>query len=399
MKNSKLKGILAALLSAALIAGTGCSGTAHTANEQSTTAAAQASAAEVSETETQTETEAQTETETQTETEADTEAVTEAESEAQTETPQSENSADDGVIDAAALIPADLVIEPALWKVTDPESQNSLYLMGTFHAVPESTYPLPDYIEDIYKDCDGIAVEYDVEKLTDPEQLDMAAAQEYSSAIVYTDGTLLSDHVSEDSYTQIKEFADVVLGGWNDLYDYYNIGFWISTINSVKVMGISGFDFNNGVDKYFLGKAKADGKSVTDIEELSAQLNVINAYTDALGDTLLLETFKEMDNNRSFAEEIVNMYIAWASGDIDAIDEINRKSMDDESIPAELAPDIEKYFDTVYYSRNAGMAEKASEYLKNGDNLFFMVGAAHFCGEKGIPALLTDMGYTVEKLH
>ncbi len=76
--------------------------------------------------------------------------------------------------------------------------------MGTFHAVPEGTYPLPDYIEEVYANCDGIAVEYDTEKLTDPEQLDMAAAQEYSAALVYSDGSTLPDHISEETYTVEK---------------------------------------------------------------------------------------------------------------------------------------------------------------------------------------------------
>ena len=42
--------------------------------------------------------------------------------------------------------------------------------------------------------------------------------------------------------------------------------------------------------------------------------------------------------------------------------------------------------------------EKQNENIKNGDNVFFMVDRFHFAGDKGIPALLTDMGYTVEKM-
>ena len=311
----------------------------------------------------------------------------------------SEVTEDNGIIDASSLISSEIEVRPALWKATDPGTGNSLYLMGTFHAVPEGTYPLPDYIEEVYASSDGIAVEYDVEKLTDPEQLDMAAAQEYNAAFVYTDGTLLSDHLSEETYDSVKDFAENSLGGWKDMYDYYNIGFWISTISSYQITGVSGFDFEQGIDRYFTAKAKADGKSVTDIEELSAQLGAINAYTDALGDYVIKDTIDNLGDNGVFAQTLADLYTAWATGNVDEAEALNEESLDEEELPDELIDDMEQYMDLTYYSRNIGMAEKAAEFIKNGDNVFFMVGLFHFAGDKGIPALLTDMGYTVEKLY
>ena len=390
MKTTKLKGFIAALLSVAVMASAGC-GNNNTAPAESSTTTTTSAAAE-----TTAAAETASTTETTTAASSETTAVTSAEETAQTD----ENAqADTGIIDVASLIPADLEIKPALWKATDPASGNSIYLMGTFHAVPEGTYPLPDYIEDVYANSDGIAVEYDTDKLTDSEQLDMAAVQEYNAALVYADGTLLADHISDETYNALKSFADSTLGGWNEMYDYYNIGFWISTISSYQVMEISGFDFNQGVDRYFTAKAKADSKSVTDIEDLSVQLGAINAYTDALGDYVIKDTIDNLGDNGEFAQTLADLYIAWVTGNVDEAEALNEESMADEEMPEELVSDIERYFDITYYSRNKGMADKAAEFIKNGDNVFFMVGFAHFAGENGIPALLTDMGYTVEKLY
>ena len=47
---------------------------------------------------------------------------------------------------------------PAMWKVTDEKTGNSIYMLGTMHMVTGYTYPLPDYIMDVYEGCDGIAV-------------------------------------------------------------------------------------------------------------------------------------------------------------------------------------------------------------------------------------------------
>ena len=54
---------------------------------------------------------------------------------------------------------------PAMWKVTDEKTGNSIYMLGTMHMVTGYTYPLPDYIMDVYESCDGIAVEYDISSM------------------------------------------------------------------------------------------------------------------------------------------------------------------------------------------------------------------------------------------
>ena len=42
------------------------------------------------------------------------------------------------------------------------------------------------------------------------------------------------------------------------------------------------------------------------------------------------------------------------------------------------------------------MAEKLRIY-KDGKNYFFMVGALHFSGDKGVDDLLEDMGYKLSE--
>ncbi len=45
------------------------------------------------------------------------------------------------------------------------------------------------------------------------------------------------------------------------------------------------------------------------------------------------------------------------------------------------------------------MRDKAVEWLKAGDKVFFAVGAAHLIGEDGLVELLRAEGYTVEQLE
>ncbi len=409
MKRSRIRNIIAAFLSAAVIISAGCGNKLSPAQTTPAAAAAVTEAATTTTTADVTTTTAAAATaagtsadENAPEATTDVAAFDKAERAQETNEYKSYVIPDESeVTDTVVSTPEEDEITPALWKVTDPENGSVLYMIGTFHATLESTYPLPDYIEDIYESSDGIAVEYNIMKLMQGEDLDMEAVRALGEAQLYLDGTELSDHISGECYEALKGFAEDCLGGWNELYDHYTVGTWISTISTFTVANTGGFDFSAGIDRYFIGKAKADGKEIVDIEPLSAQIGVINAYTDKLGEWMIntsLSQIGDPDSASASAEVLEALYDAWKNGDPDIYKNINESS-EESGLPDDLKEDYELYNETVYYSRNRQMAEKAAEFMKNGDNLFFMVGFLHFAGDRSVIAVLEDMGYTVEKLH
>lgn len=280
---------------------------------------------------------------------------------------------------------------PALWKVTDPETGNELYMMGTIHIVSVDTFPLPDYIMDVYNNCDGVAVEYDTNALAD----DMELYQEYLMDMMYTDGTTIKDHVSEETYKKISA-ALAELTGMESMvsaFDAYKPGMWLSLMESYSLMNFRNIDAN-GVDSEFITLAGKDGKEVVNIETLDIQTGAITGISDELADYMLSETADELDNMSEFAQSFADMYNHWADGNIDALID----DEEDDEIPADLEDDYADYMDTMLYNRNEGMAEKAEKFLKNGDNYFFMVGGLHFAGDRGVDDLLADKGYIVEQV-
>ena len=72
--------------------------------------------------------------------------------------------------------------------------------------------------------------------------------------------------------------------------------------------------------------------------------------------------------------------------------------MDIDELPEDLKDDHEEYLKTMVDDRNKYMADKASEYIKEGKNCLFMVGAGHYSGDNGVDNLLEGMGFTVEKI-
>lgn len=302
--------------------------------------------------------------------------------------PESEDEESAETVDINDYITAEQP-EPALWKVTDTESGNELYMMGTIHIAGDNTFPLPDYIMDVYENCDGVAVEYDVNAL----QSDFSLMQEFVSSMVYTDGSTIKEHLSEETYEKAKGYFQEI-GQYSELLDLYMPGFWLSQIEAMALLGIDNMN-SNGVDATFLSYAAEDNKEIVNIETLEIQSAAITAYSDELADFLLADLIDNIDDVESIAETFGEMYNSWAVGDIDLLADMDS---DTEGIPEELIDDYAEYQDFVVYERNEGMAAKAAEFLENGDNYFFMVGALHFAGDNGVDDMLEDMGYTVERI-
>ena len=280
-------------------------------------------------------------------------------------------------------------VKPALWKATDTKTGNELYLMGTIHIMSDDTLPLPDYVMDVYEKCDGIAVEYNINEL----QSDMDQIMDYYSKMVYQDGSDITDHISKEAYEAARKYLEDN-NSYVSMMDYYCPGFWISNIQSLAFAEIKNLSLS-GIDSYFITEADKDGKAVVNIETLDIQASVSLGYSDKLADFMLKDTVEACDEIGLVNESVAELYNLWAKGDVDGM----LKLEDADEIPEELKEDYAAYENISIYERNKGMAEKASEYIKDGKNYFFMVGALHFSGDKGVDDLLEDMGYKVERVN
>jgi uncharacterized protein YbaP (TraB family) len=104
-----------------------------------------------------------------------------------------------------------------------------------------------------------------------------------------------------------------------------------------------------------------------------------------------------IDEIEEYTQSVADMYNCWAKGDVDKLQEIDADEMGE--LPKELEDDYVQYENIILHNRNQVMAQRASDFIENNDNLFYMVGSLHFAGDQGVDDILEDMGYTVEKLH
>ncbi len=281
------------------------------------------------------------------------------------------------------IVPDDPNFTPAMWKVT--KGNNELYLFGSIHATDGKVRNLPSYVQDAFDECDYLALEIDTEGLLN----DLPQMYSLMQKMIYTDGTTIKDHISGETYNAaVKYLTDKDM--YMPYYDNFKVMTWISLLENSLLME-SGIDTDDSMESIMTEKANKDGKEILEVENLEIQLAVFDKISDELADVIIGSYIAD-----GAAEEIKNsmteLYTAWKKGE-----EVSGED-DMEELPVDLRDDYKVYNDAMLINRNAGMADKAEEYMNDGKKVFFMVGAAHMYGESGIVSLLEKRGCTVERV-
>lgn len=275
------------------------------------------------------------------------------------------------------------------WEVTSNNSKGKLYLFGSIHAADKTAYPLPSSIMDAYDDSDCIAVECDIVQY----EKDFAKQVELSTELIYYDGTTIQDHINKELYENLKQILTENKSYMNT-YDLMKPAAWMSLVDGLVVKK-SGLSTNKGLDRYFLKKAKTDKKEILEVESVEFQTQMLANFSDDVMN-LLLKTYTEYSIEEQ-AESLKELYEAWKAGDLESLYDIGSGEEDDLT-EAEKAL-YEEYNKQMLTDRNNGMVEKAEQYLAEGRNCFYIVGAMHMLGDDGIVEQLKAKGYTVNRIY
>jgi len=282
--------------------------------------------------------------------------------------------------------------EALIWEVKSDTT--TIYLVGSIHVAKEDMYPMQQVLLDAFYDSDAIAVEADVIAFEQNIQLQMELMQ----LLLYIDGTTISDHISEETFKDLQEYMDTVgIEGLEDYIAYMYKPAALEMFISQEYVAAWEYDFETGVDKYFLNLAKQMGKPVIEIESVQFQFEMIAGYSDRLQEELLKGAISMTEEDLKEGKELLDrMYQSWLAGDIEELERILEEDEDSELSEAD-AELVEEYNTKMMINRNAGMVTKAIDMLKGDKKIFYVVGAAHMFGESGLVNQLELAGYTVTR--
>jgi len=264
-----------------------------------------------------------------------------------------------------------------LWKVQSDD--NIVYVLGSLHVMRQKDYPLNKSIEDAFGKSDVLAVEANINDIT---QLDLEILLEKA---FYPEGETIEGHVSQDTYEAIKKETER-LGLPLMLVQRQKPWFLALSLTSIELLRL-GFNPGYGIDMHFISQASGK-KKIIELESLQCQFNLLSGFSDDEQEAFLLYSLKELS---ILEQEMESMIRAWKRGDTITLESIVAKSASGDI-------DMSTVLEKLIHERNRNMVSKIERYLNDSKPYFVIVGAGHLVGKKGIISLLKKKGYAVEQM-
>lgn len=280
---------------------------------------------------------------------------------------------------------------PFLWKV-ESENGGLLYMLGTIHVGDGRNAEAVERYKPFLDRCGALAVECD----TVAFQNDYAAMMKYVSGFMYKDGTKLKDHLSPELYEKLVAVAKEQ-GYYAAMFENYDLAFWSQILEQQTLDYYTDLSPDSGVDVLLMNYAKDKGYEVREIESVEFQNELFQSFSDELYQILISDSLEDPEET---AKQTVDLYELYVKGDEEIFDLLT-EDVDEETLAKYTEKQIALYDDynkKMLDDRNLGMRDRAIEYLKNGDKVFYAVGLAHYVGDAGLISLLEDAGYTVERV-
>lgn len=271
---------------------------------------------------------------------------------------------------------------PAIWKACD--SDNCLYLLGSFHALKPSDYPLSQVVQDAYTDAELLAFEVAPEQL---QSIDLARQMQQAGFLPASEN--LQQHLPEKTWQLLLQ--------WMQRNPSYRVEvvqrlkpWYIALIISNSQSQSEGFKAEQGVDQHFMGQAQASNikKPSIGLEQAQQQIGLFDGMSMNTQIELLQESLQPADTQKS---ELNKLHELWKVGDVPGMEKIVVHKMKQEY------PDLYK---RINVERNNAWLPKLQNLLdKNSEqDVLVVVGALHLIGPDGLVRKLKAKGYKLERL-
>lgn len=274
---------------------------------------------------------------------------------------------------------------PMLWKVSDDD--NALYLLGSFHLLKPSDYPLSQDVQAALVDAEEVVFELSPEEMASP-----ALGLQMAQAAARTDGSTLDSQLGPELAARLSQWAQDntahlrrtgVTHEVLQMFQPWFAGLMVSVVELTK----QGLDPELGLDRHFMAKATEAGKSTAALETGAEQIAVFAGMSEREQLQMLAEA---LDQAAAGPAQIDQMHLQWRTGDTEGLWT---------GMAAELKRDYPQLYRRINVERNDAWVPQLVERLEAGnDDVLVVVGALHLLGEDGVVEKLGARGYTVERI-
>lgn len=259
----------------------------------------------------------------------------------------------------------------------------SVYLYGSVHLMKKNAYPLHPKIMAAFAASDNLVLEVNIGAIP-PEMLQ----REFRQRGIYSDGSTLSTKLSGDT---LESARAVLRSRGLRLDNYESLKPWLfeqTLIN--QEMLLYGFDPDSGIDSYFDQRARAQGKSILQLETLEQQLSLLSGTALPVQEASLRYTLDAL-KKRVVQQQLNDLVVDWMQGDVDELYDYMMEPLKD-------YPELEPLMAALFDERNELMSRKIGRWMDEGGDYFVIVGAGHLGGANGVVNLLRSRGYKLQQL-
>ena len=262
-----------------------------------------------------------------------------------------------------------------LWRIR--KGDHSSYLYGTVHVARlANMFPGPSVVQAV-RDSDTVALELD---MLDPDiqaRLRAGMTQAQPTALPVPLAQRLAKRV---------EFECLPVNALDSFSPEMQV-----TALSALTGRRDGIDPAYGIDNFLAGLARGGSKRVVSLETPELQLKLLKMPTPEATIEFVDAAVTELESGRTL-QTLQRLFKVWVNGD-DA--DLARYDKWCECTPPESERLLMK---RMLDDRNPGLADGISALHEAGQRVFAAVGSLHMIGPVGLPALMAQRGYTVERV-
>jgi uncharacterized protein YbaP (TraB family) len=257
------------------------------------------------------------------------------------------------------------------------------YLFGTVHVGMRGFYPLAPEVSRALGGANRVVVE-----------LDTRGNHDYLRALAlhgrYAPGEDIRRHLSAPT---LRALTDALHAQGTSLASMAGYKPWlVANLLLSTELERKGYRRSNGVERTLLAQARRRGQPVTQLESAEYQLALYDSMDEASAARYLQEVLDGLADGRALrmAQSVID---AWASGDARALDVVLQESTTGPGVVEEFTRRV------LLGRRNPEMADHIERLMREDSVTFVGVGLLHLLGANGLPQLLAQRGYLVERVY
>jgi uncharacterized protein YbaP (TraB family) len=263
-----------------------------------------------------------------------------------------------------------------LWQVSN--ATDSVYLAGSIHMLPESLLPPPQQFIAAFERSTLLVLELDNSAVSATTLLE--ARDHYG---LLPEGEFIWDYLSSTEIVTLRRFLATrgIAAKKIERYKPAMLAVEIGVADNIALGYLPGF----GLESYF--QQRRGTHSVVGLETLEQQLVALTTLPIELQSQVLMEDITSAAQIRS---QTLSMTLAWMGGDTQALAALF------DTQTSSLA--TQRWLGDLLTKRNQVMSDGIEKLLRNKQQAFVLIGAAHLAGADSVIDLLQRRGFSIRQI-